>query len=119
MSIHTCVPWQRDFDNDTRMIGVMYAGQQYAEGSRSKEGENSTSNDSIVYFGINAYWEPVQVELPALPQGYRWKLCVDTGRPSDAVIVEKQKIYIENNRIQLAGRSVIAAVAQVCGVRMV
>ena len=33
---------------------------------------------SIVFDGMNAYWEPLDMQLPTLPEGLRWKICVNT-----------------------------------------
>ncbi len=84
------------------MVGVMYAGV-------NRENKNL---DEIVYFGVNAYWKNVNVELPELPSGYVWKLYVDTGRNADDVIVENKNIYLYNRFISMHGRSVIAVVAE-------
>ncbi len=101
-SIHSATPWKTDFDENTRMIGVMYAGAA----------KDDPTLDEIVYFGVNAYWENVNVELPSLPTGYTWKLYVDTGRNSDEIICEKDHVYIYNRRISMKGRTVIVAVAE-------
>lgn len=101
-SLHSARPWRTDFDENSRMIGVMYAGA-----SDVKKDE-----DEIVYCGINAYWENVDVELPGLPTGYVWKLYVDTGRSSENVLCESHNILLFNRRISMHGRSVIVAAAQ-------
>lgn len=101
-SIHSHIPWNTDFHNDSRMVGVMYAGAA----------KDDPSLDEIVYFGINAYWENVEVELPALPTGYVWKLYVDTGRSAENIITEQNNIFLYNRRISMQGRTVIAAVAE-------
>lgn len=102
VSIHSNTPWQTNFNDHSRMVGVMYAGV-------NRENKNL---DEIVYFGVNAYWENVNVELPELPSGYVWKLYVDTGRNTDDVIVENKNIYLYNRCISMHGRSVIAVVAE-------
>lgn len=102
VSVHSNIAWKTDFNEHSRMIGVMYAGV-------NRENENL---DEIVYFGINAYWGNVNVELPELPSGYVWKLYVDTGRNKDDVIVENSNIYLYNRCISMHGRSVIALVAE-------
>ena len=84
------------------MIAVMYAGAS----------EGYEGIDEIVYFGINAYWEKLDVELPGLPTGYVWKLFVDTGKNPDSVICEHKNIMLYNRKITMHGRSVIVAVAQ-------
>ncbi|HOP83720.1 MAG TPA: glycogen debranching enzyme, partial [Ruminococcus bromii] len=60
VSIHSNVAWSAKYYDDTRMIGVMYAGV-----SLKQQGL-----DEFVYFGVNAYWDYVNVELPDLPEGY-------------------------------------------------
>ena len=101
-SLHSQKPWQTNFNPESRYVGVMYAGAN----------ENDSSKDEIVYFGINAFWEHVDVELPGLPAGYVWKLYVDTGRNADNVIAEYSNILLHDRRIRMQGRSVIAAVAE-------
>ncbi len=101
-SLHSVQPWKTDFSEDSRMIAVMYAGAS----------EGYEGIDEIVYFGINAYWEKLDVELPGLPTGYVWKLFVDTGKNPDSVICEHKNIMLYNRKITMHGRSVIVAVAQ-------
>lgn len=101
-SIHSEIPWKTNYNADTRMVGVMYAG-------RSSYDNNL---DELVYFGVNAYWGDVNVELPTLPTGYVWKLYVDTGRQADEVIAEKENIFIYNRRFLMHGRTIIVLVAE-------
>lgn len=101
-SVHSQKPWETNYNSDSRMIGIMYAGAK----------KDDKTSEEIVYFGINAHWEPTEVELPELPEGYVWRLYVDTGRDADQVITEDDNIYIYNRRITMEGRSVITAVAE-------
>ena len=101
-SIHSEIPWNTDFNVNTRMIAVMYAGAS----------DKNPSLDEIVYFGVNAYWGTVNVELPALPTGYAWKLYIDTGRNSNEVITEHLNIFLHDRHYAMQGRSVIAAVSE-------
>ncbi len=101
-SIHSSIPWNTDFEPISRMVGIMYAG---ASGK-------DPSLDEIVYFGVNAYWDFVDVELPALPTGYVWKLYVDTGRAAENVITENENILLYNRHFAMHGRTVIVAVAE-------
>ena len=84
------------------MLAIMYAGR------------SSTNDelDEIVYFGINAYWDRVDVELPGLPTGYIWQLYVDTGREPERVIAEHENILISDRRYTMQGRTVIVCVAK-------
>lgn len=102
VSLHSNIPWNTDYNCHTRMVGVMYAGANRCD----------SSLDDIVYFGINAYWEQVNVELPELPSGYVWRLYVDTSRNPEEVITEHKYIYLYDRRIAMQGRSVIVAVAE-------
>lgn len=101
-SVHSNRPWKTDFGPHSRMVGVMYAGAS----------SGYIGLDEIVYFGINAYWDTVDVELPGLPAGYAWKLYVDTGRSVERVICESNNIFLYDRRITMQGRSVIVAVAE-------
>lgn len=102
ISIHSNIPWKTNFDANSRVIGIMYAGAK----------KDAPSVDEIVYFGVNAYWEKVNVELPEIPSNYRWKLYVNTGNSADNVIVENKNVFLNDRRITMEGRSVIAAVAE-------
>ena len=102
ISIHSEIPWKTNFNDDSRVIGVMYAGAN----------QKNPIDKDIVYFGINAYWEKVKVELPEIPTNYHWKLYVNTGNPADNVIVENQNIILNERKITMEGRSVIVAVAE-------
>ena len=90
LSLHGTAPWQEEYDPDTRAIGVMFAGQ---------EGDG---REDILYLGVNAWWEQVQVELPRLPQGLCWMPLVDTSRGKESLIREEelldQNIYVMNPR---------------------
>lgn len=68
-SIHNSLAWNDTFQEDSRCIGVLFAG-------RDDSGE-----DDAVYVGINAYWEPVPMQLPALPDGYGWTVAFYTDLP--------------------------------------
>ena len=50
------------------MVGVMFAGYHEKEG-----------REDIVYLLVNAYWEALEVTLPALPQPLHWHASANTG----------------------------------------
>ena len=79
ISLHGTLPWNSDYDAQTRVIGVMYAGR--------KEDE-----DDIIYLGINAYWERVEVRMPALPKDMRWTVVCDTARDAHAIITQPEHL---------------------------
>ena len=55
LSLHGTEPWQEEYGPDTRTIGIMFAGQE------------EDGREDILYLGINAWWEQVQIELPGFP----------------------------------------------------
>ena len=90
LSLHGTEPWQEEYGPDTRTIGIMFAGQE------------EDGREDILYLGINAWWEQVQIELPRLPQGFCWVPIIDTSRGREAVIREEelldQNLYVMNPR---------------------
>lgn len=68
VSLHSQRAWEAAYDDGTRMIGVLFAGYDEKKGK-----------DDIVYLGVNVYWEALGCELPGLPEGFRWKIAVNTG----------------------------------------
>lgn len=94
VSLHGELPWESDYGEEARIIAAMFAGY-----------EETCRQDDIVYVLVNAYWEPVEVELPGLPNRMKWKLAVDTGMTGIGYYEELKTL--ETNRIRAEGRSVI------------
>ncbi len=67
ISVHNGFPYNSTTDADTHLIGIMFAGRN----------EEDTKDD-IVFYCMNSYWEPVNMQLPALPEGMRWKVVMNT-----------------------------------------
>ncbi len=66
VSFHGITPWKSRFDDFDHYVGVLFAGWEQQGG------------DQLIYVASNAYWEPLQIELPRLPDGLGWHLAVDT-----------------------------------------
>ncbi|MDO5547236.1 MAG: glycogen debranching protein GlgX [Eubacteriales bacterium] len=101
-SLHSIEPWDANYREDTRMIGVTFAGRN-----------RSNTEDDIIYIGINAHWEEHIIRLPELPGQMQWYLAVDTnsGHPGDCYEPEDMpKIY--NGVFHMQPRSVIIAQAK-------
>lgn len=90
MSLHCIKAWDSNYVWDTRFLGVMFSGI------------DSIGRDDIVYLGINTFWKPLQIELPALPSSKYWIPAVDTGRGDMSVIAEEEildkSVYVMNPR---------------------
>jgi len=68
VSIHNSVPWNDYTDNETRVIGIMFAGY-----------DEKKKKDDIVLIEMNMHWEEREVEMPKLPDDYIWKMEMSTG----------------------------------------
>jgi len=61
---------------------------------------------------LNAYWEPLAFELPALPTGQSWHRLVDTALPSPDDFCDLDTAHIVQERqFTVAARSVVILVA--------
>ena len=100
ISLHGTLPWNSDYDAQTRVIGVMYAGR--------KEDE-----DDIIYLGINAYWEKVEVRLPTLMEPLRWSVVCDTAR-AEPRIGQKEILYEERYVFQPRSVCIFTAKHDIC-----
>lgn len=101
ISIHNGIPWSEGTD-DSRLIGVMYAG-------RNRE----DTGDDIVFYSMNAYWEPLIMQLPELPDGRQWKICVNTSvEYADGLDVEALTEFYYKKTLRIPPRTVIILVAE-------
>ena len=94
------IPWNAIIQEDTRCIGIMYAGK------------DDKNRDDVIYLCLNAYWENVPVTLPALPDGWHWSIEYYTNLPHISGQDCNDMIHREGNRIYPAGRSAVIAVAK-------
>ena len=62
ISVHNTRAWNSECRDYDHVIGVMFAGK------------TADGKDDAVFIGINTYWEQCPVELPALPEGFRWNI---------------------------------------------
>ncbi len=102
ISIHNGYPWNGGTDYTTRLIGVMYAGRN----------EDDTEDD-IVFYGMNAYWQPLDLQLPVLPENMKWKVCVNTYLEyEDGKHIEELTEFDYGCRLKIKPRSVVVLVAE-------
>ncbi|MFP3155297.1 glycogen debranching enzyme [Lachnospiraceae bacterium ZAX-1] len=67
ISFHSTQPWNEDFAQDGRVMGVMFAGRL------------PSGKDDIVYLAMNMHWESNELLPPTLPSGFCWQMAVNTG----------------------------------------
>ena len=97
MSCHGTRAWDENYVWDSKVVGVMFAG-------RSQEEED------IVYLGINAFWKPQQIGLPALPANRYWIPVVDTAREEETVIGQEE--ILDRNVYVMGARSVLICIVK-------
>lgn len=99
VSVHNKKAWNSACYEDTRTIGVMFAG-------RNRE----NTEDDIVFIGINVFWEDQDIELPNLPNERRWKVELNTSYPhKEGVDYHALTRWQGDKHITMGARSVIIA----------
>ncbi len=102
ISIHNGYPFNNRTDYNSRLIGVMYAGR-----------DEEDTRDDIIFYGMNAYWEPLNMQLPELPQGRKWKVRVNTSVPYiDGQDPEQAMESAHNNNLRIEPRTVVILTAE-------
>jgi glycogen operon protein len=102
VSIHNGEPYRDHTEYDSHLIGIMYAGRN----------QDDTADD-IVFYGMNSYWEPLQMRLPHLPNDYRWKVVANTYLEySDEVDFDALTKKGDGNVIHIPERTTIVLVAE-------
>lgn len=97
VSLHSSKPWDEEIVEDTRLLGVMYAGR-----------DDKGGKDDIVFVALNVYWEEQTLELPDLLGKWRWKQVIDTSQEKFKV-----KNHVGKDRcITLEARSLSVFVAE-------
>lgn len=102
ISVHNGTPFNASTDYKTKLIGIMYAGRN----------EEDTEDD-IVFYCMNAYWEPLVMQLPVLPNGKHWH--VDTNTNAEYFDVEDftaKTEFLGVNTIRVHARTTIILVAE-------
>jgi glycogen operon protein len=80
----------------------MYAGRDEAD-----------TKDDIVFYGMNAYWEPLDMQLPKLPENLHWKICVNTSEKyEDGKAIGAAAEFQFNSKLKVLPRSVVVLVAE-------
>lgn len=100
-SLHSIMPWDANYNNNTHVIAVTFAGRN----------QDNTADD-IIYIAINSHWENNTIYLPEIPQPLHWRLAVYTANahPGDCFAWDAMpEIY--NQTFAMQPRSVMIAVA--------
>ena len=102
ISIHNGYPWNGGTDSNSRLIGIMYAGR-----------DEHDTRDDIVFYCMNAYWETLVMQLPELPNGLQWKVCVNTSvEYEDGKDMESYTEFYYKKTLKVPPRTAIVLVAE-------
>lgn len=102
ISVHNGTPFKASTDYKTKLIGIMYAGRN----------EEDTEDD-IVFYCMNAYWEPLVMQLPVLPNGKHWHVDTNTNAEYfDGEDFTAKTELLGVNTIRVPARTTIILVAE-------
>ena len=102
ISVHNGTPFNASTDYKTKLIGIMYAGRN----------EEDTEDD-MVFYCMNAYWEPLVMQLPVLPNGKHWHVDTNTNAEYfDGEDFTEKTELLGVNTIRVPARTTIILVAE-------
>lgn len=102
ISVHNGTPFNASTDYKTKLIGIMYAGRN----------EEDTEDD-IVFYCMNAYWEPLVMQLPVFPNGKHWHVDTNTNAEYfDGEDFTAKTELLGVNTIRVPARTTIILVAE-------
>ena len=102
ISVHNGTPFNASTDYKTKLVGIMYAGRN----------EEDTEDD-IVFYCMNAYWEPLVMQLPVLPNGKHWHVDTNTNAEYfDGEDFTAKTELLGVNTIRVPARTTIILVAE-------
>lgn len=102
ISVHNGTPFNASTDYKTKLIGIMYAGRN----------EEDTEDD-IVFYCMNAYWEALVMQLPVLPNGKHWHVDTNTNAEYfDGEDFTAKTELLGVNTIRVPARTTIILVAE-------
>ncbi len=102
ISVHNGEPNRTVTYYDSHLIGIMYAGRNAED-----------TDDDIVFYAMNAFWEPLIVRLPEPPAGWHWKVAANTYCEfRDGADVQAETEMRGPNQFIISERSTVILVAE-------
>jgi glycogen operon protein len=99
-SKHGVHAWYLDPAPENRVVAVMLTGR-----------DSQAEKDDMVYIAINAWWEPISLQVPRLPGRMHWLQAISTSLPTeDAIIDDPAAMKIAPPVIQMGPRSVMVLI---------
>ena len=102
ISIHNGFPGKSTTNYDTHTIGILYAGRN-----------DEDTEDDLVFYAMNAFWEQMSMQLPQVPEGMYWKVAVNTNvEYEDGKDFQSYTCFLGEQTIQVPPRTLILLTAE-------
>lgn len=103
VSYHGKRAWLGDFENYSRSVGILYAGEYVSANSEGKE------HDDSFYVAYNMHWIPHEFALPKLPGKQVWTIALDTGiEGTDGIHAEgSEELLTDQRTVTVSERTIL------------
>lgn len=79
VSLHERQPWNGQISAESRYLGVMFAGHVPLDNAAGMGIAEDMAGEDLVYLAVNVHWEEQAFRLPPLPDGFQWRMAVNTA----------------------------------------
>lgn len=100
MSLHGLTPWKPDLPESSHTACVLFSGY-----------DDTLHKEDLVFLAVNTHWCSAALTLPQLPDGYTWKIAVNTGDKKQQAFTDSE-IPAAGSSVLLGERSVIVFVGE-------
>ena len=100
MSLHGLTPWKPDLPESSHTACVLFSGF-----------DDTLHKEDLVFLAVNTHWCSAALTLPQLPDGYTWKIAVNTGDKKQQTFTDSE-IPAAGSSVLLGERSVIVFVGE-------
>ena len=100
MSLHGLTPWKTDLPESSHTACVLFSGY-----------DDTLHKEDLVFLAVNTHWCSAALTLPQLPDGYTWKIAVNTGDKKQQTFTDSE-IPAAGSSVLLGERSVIVFVGE-------
>ena len=100
MSLHGLTPWKPDLPESSHTACVLFSGY-----------DDSLHKEDLVFLAVNTHWCSAALTLPQRPDGYTWKIAVNTGDKKQQTFTDSE-IPAAGSSVLLGERSVIVFVGE-------
>ena len=100
MSLHGLTPWKPDLPESSHTACVLFSGY-----------DDSLHKEDLVFLAVNTHWCSAALTLPQLPDGYTWKIAVNTGDKKQQTFTDSE-IPAAGSSVLLGERSVVVFVGE-------